>query len=118
MMLVMIGSMLLGFYLLVKPITRMAKTKSAERVLLFTKLKQLYLFIWFISFIALSLYGNVITGLPADIARSYHDVILVVGFGGIIFRNVDVLEQTAAEIRLLSFDPDASEPVTNAEPSD
>ncbi|SDR03712.1 bacteriorhodopsin [Natronobacterium texcoconense] len=100
----------LGFvglvYLLVGPVSRTAAATSEHRELLYSKLEYLILLSW-AGLIMLGLLSEQNLGLTGSfvgqIAASYVDLVLLVGFGGLVLRNTTALEQTAATTVLLPF---------------
>ncbi|EMA35398.1 bacteriorhodopsin [Halobiforma nitratireducens] len=96
-------------YLLVGPLARTAATVSERRGLLYRKLEYLILLAWagllllgLVSAQNLALTDNFV----GQFAASYVDLVLFVGFGGLVVRNEAALEETAATTRLLPFSTD------------
>lgn len=99
-----------GVYLLYGPFTRVAASRSGDRSLLFTKLKHLIVLGW----IGLVINGLIAAdglGLVDDfvalLTLVYVEAILLIGFAGLVLRNVDALEAAAEEGGLLSSRTDA-----------
>lgn len=114
------AALVFGLYLLFGPFARTARTLSDERALLFTKLKYMVVLGW---------GGLVATGLLAESTNLaddfvgqtiviYVEAILLLGFGGIVLRSRDALDQTASSTGLLSFETElggSSEPTETPE---
>lgn len=107
-------------YLLFGALSRTVVTTSDHRELLYTKLKFLVLLAWagllvlgVVSAQNLGLLG----GFVGLVTGSYVDLILFVGFGGLVLRNATALEETAASTVLVSFldDPEADGTATGVE---
>lgn len=93
-------------YLLVGPLTRTAATTTEYRELVYTKLKRLVLLAW-AGLIVLGIISEQNLALTdsfiGQIGASYVDLVLLVGFGGLVLRNEGALEETAATTVLLPF---------------
>ena len=104
--------LLVGIYLLFGPFTRVARSGSADRLLLSSKLKYLLVLGW-IGLVASGLLSADALGLTDDfvgqISVIYVEAILVVGFGGIVLRGVDALEDAARSDGSVSFDAGAAD---------
>ncbi|WP_235920751.1 bacteriorhodopsin [Natronorubrum halalkaliphilum] len=99
------AALFVGVYLLFGPFMRAIETISGERALLYSKLRNLVVLAWVGLVVAGLLNGVGITddfvGLFLGI---YVEAILLLGFGGILIRSVDALEDTAETDPLLPFD--------------
>lgn len=112
-----------GIAMLYGPFARAAAAQSPQRSLLYSKLKHLIALAW----IGLVANGIIVGYQLVDefvglIVLLYVEVVLVVGFGALVLRNVEALEDASAT-GLLSFGADADaddpfEPVENREPGD
>ncbi|WP_241431501.1 bacteriorhodopsin [Natrialba hulunbeirensis] len=98
----------LGLYLLFGPFSRAAEALESERRLLFTKLKYLIVLGW-VGLVATGLMSEG-AGLADDFVGQlvviYVEMILILGFGGIVVRSRRALSQTASTTRLLSLGTD------------
>ncbi|MFC6719207.1 rhodopsin [Natrialbaceae archaeon GCM10025810] len=98
-----------GIYLLYVSFERTSASTSGERRLLFSKLRNLVVLAW----IALVINGLIsamalVDDLVSLVTLVYVEVVLLVGFGAILLRSVDALEETAAASTILpSRDADA-----------
>ena len=92
--------------LLYGPVSRIAATASGERSLLYSKLKHLILLAW-IGLLVTGMLSEQNLGLTdsfiGQLIATYIDLILLVGFGGLVLRSTGALETTAATSR-----PDAT----------
>lgn len=92
-----------GIYVLYVPFTRVARTRSGERTLLFTKLKHLIVLAWLGLVVTAFLFGNGLVDLfIRDTTWFYAEAILVIGFGGLLLGNSEALERTATAGEALS----------------
>ncbi|WP_049921732.1 bacteriorhodopsin [Halopiger djelfimassiliensis] len=102
--LVALAALFAGIYLLFRPFMRAVESVSAERLLLYSKLRNLIVLAW-AGLVAIGVLSGV--GIDDDFVGSlsmiYIEVILLVGFGGILLRSVDALEDTAATSPLIPF---------------
>lgn len=113
--------LVVGIALLYGPFAQTAAAQSPERSLLYNKLKHLIALAW----IGLVANGLIVAFQLVDefvglIVLLYVEVVLVVGFGALVLRNVEALED-ASTTGLLSFGTDTTDsfdPVENREPSD
>ncbi|SDR02741.1 bacteriorhodopsin [Natronobacterium texcoconense] len=100
--------LLIGIYLLFGPFMRAVSTVEEERRLLYTKLRNLVVLGW----IALVLTGilsesmDLTTDFVGQFASIYVEVVLVIGFAGIVVRSGHALEKTAASTSLNPFEDD------------
>ncbi|THE65764.1 rhodopsin [Salinadaptatus halalkaliphilus] len=87
-----------GIYLLFGPFSRIAGTRSRERALLFDKLKYLVVLGW-LGLVGSGLISADALGLTDEfvgqISVMYVELILVVGFVGIVLRRAEALEDIA-----------------------
>lgn len=92
-----------GIYVLYVPFTRVARTRTGERTLLFTKLKHLIVLAWLGLVVTAFLFGNGLVDLfVRDTTWFYAEAILVIGFGGLLLGNAEALERTATAGEALS----------------
>ncbi|OIB55707.1 rhodopsin [Natrialba sp. SSL1] len=98
----------LGLYLLFGPFSRAAKALESERQLLFTKLKYLIVLGW-VGLVATGIISEG-AGLADDFVAQlvviYVEVVLILGFGGIVVRSQRALAQTAEATSLRSLGTD------------
>lgn len=105
------GVVLLSFggvvVLLLGPVARTAATAHPERTLLYSELRNLVLLAW-AGLIVLGIVSEqnlaLTDGFTGQIAATYVDVVLLIGFGGLVFRNVPALEATVASSAASVFD--------------
>ncbi|NGM67974.1 bacteriorhodopsin [Natronolimnobius sp. AArcel1] len=94
-----------GIYLLFGPFMRAASRVSGERRLLYTKLRNLIVLGW-IALVVTGMLGEAAAltdDFISQLVAAYVEVIIVVGFGGIVLRSADALTETAASRPLLSL---------------
>ncbi|ELZ02220.1 rhodopsin [Natrialba chahannaoensis JCM 10990] len=98
----------LGLYLLFGPFSRAAEALESERRLLFTKLKYLIVLSW-VGLVATGLLSEgvgLVDGFVSQLVVIYVEIVLLLGFGGIVVRSQRALAQTAEATRLLSLGTD------------
>ncbi|WP_049929153.1 bacteriorhodopsin [Halopiger goleimassiliensis] len=85
-----------GIYVLFGPYTHVVNTQSPQRRLLFNKLKYLVVLAW-IGLVVNGLISGMglVDDFVGQISLIYVEGILVIGFGGIVLRSPDALEDTA-----------------------
>lgn len=115
---VLLGVMI---YLLVSPVTKRSGTTSGERVLLYGKLRNLLILLW-LSYLVLGLITRQGMGLldafGGIFMGAYLDIATRIGFGILVFRATDAMDQVVADIESGGGSDDTGGEVTFTEPSD
>ncbi|SDR43831.1 bacteriorhodopsin [Natronobacterium texcoconense] len=106
--------LVVGIFLLYGPFERAANEQSPARSLLYSKLANLVVLAW-MGLVANGLIAafQLVDDFVGGVVLVYVEIILVVGFGALVLRNADALEDVSTG--LLSFDEDASVPTEPAE---